>query len=264
VPQRQPIEARYVGWVVDEVTLERAVQLADAARRANPPLPLAVEVDAALTDRLPADAFVYVLPRSRSAASPTAPGSAPVVDGPAHRTLRTVECVRDGDDRHAVRSWLAGFHLGLTEGHAAGVVFDTYRALPAGIRGVVLAGESLPPERIAIVRRIADRCRGWHELLDGMRVHNTRTAPVRDAEVRIALLTNDRRQCLLIVNPSSDRFARGQLAVHTAMAAAAFDRAVSVATAERTMAGPVHRVVNNRVEIPLALAPGEAELFELF
>lgn len=259
VPQRHAVAARFIGCVIDETTLQRALALAGVAQGAG--LALAVDVDVRMADRVPPGAFAYVFWRDAARGEPQRLVNEDAVRG----GVRTVICARGaGGEQHAVRAWMAAYHLGLSQGQSGGVVFDTYRALPASARGVVVAGEALTPERIAIVRRIVERCRRWHELLAGLSVHEARNVPVRDVDVRVALLASPRRQCLLIVNPSPDKFARGQLTLNTGIARTAFDRAVSVTTREDTMVGSVHRVVGSRLDIPLALAPGEAELFELF
>jgi len=257
VPQRHAVVARYVGRVVDMPTLQRAIELADVAKRAG--LPLAVEVDARMADRVPPGTFAYVFWHDTDDPQRYAPADA------VRGGVRTVACIRGGGgEQHAVRAWLAEYHLGLAQAETGGVVFDTFRALPASPRGVVVMGEALTPERIAMIRRIADRCRRWHELLAGLGVHDARSVPVREVDVRVAVLASPRRQCLLVVNPSADKFARGQLTLNAAMAANAFDRAVSATTSEDTMVGAVYHVTNNRLEIPVTLAPGEAELYELF
>ncbi len=259
VPQRHTVEARYIGRVIDEPTLQRALELAQVARPAN--LPLAIEADPGMAERLPTNAFALVFWREARNGVPQPPAELAALRG----GVRTVPCLRGGGgEQHAVRAWLAAYHLGLAQAQSGGVVFDTYRALPASPRGVALQGEALSPERIATIRRIADRCRRWHELLAGLAVHEARSVPIREVDVRVAFLTNARRQCLLVVNPSADRFARGQLTLNASMAATVFDRAVGATTSEDTTVGAVYRVAGGRLDIPVALAPGEAELFELF
>lgn len=262
IPAHPAVTARYIGCIVDSVTLKRALSVADAARDRADKLALAVEAEAAMIAQIPPGKFEVLIQRRQSDEPAVGGGS---VEPGVDRRLATVACVRGRRDNQAdLRTWLAEYHEALAEGITDGVVFDRYRSVPGSVRGVVLSSEALAPERIAILRRIADRVHRWGDTLAGLRFHARTTLALRDVELDVVVLAGARRQCLLIINPSTKLFARGELTLDASLARGPFDRAVQVAKAEDITLGNVYPVREGQAVIPIVLAPGEAELFELF
>jgi hypothetical protein len=259
VPNDPSVAARYIGYARDRESLTRARQLSDVARRAQPPLPLVLEADATLAGQLPADAFDYVI--WHLAPTEDAPGQD--ANGPGWGIAR-IDCQGPDSDAPGARAWLARYHSVLTAGVSDGFVLDAYRQASAEGGGIVGTGGPLSPERAALVRRIAERSRAWRDVLAGMAPRYVETQAAGGGEVRVALLADGSRYCLLIVNPSAKHFARGEITVTLAGDAADRKRAVTVASADHTVVGPVYRVRAGRVAIPVGLPPGEALLFELY
>lgn len=251
------VAACYLGEVVDAETYARARRLADAARRATPPIMTCVSFGA--DANYDGAVFDYVV-----RAEPT---DADVRT--AAPALATVVCREHRRDEEAtVRGWLASFHLGLLRGDCGGVVFDAYRALPGNWHGIVRQNSPPSPERTAMLRRIIARAKRWPGLLAGLEPQPIEVRGALPTEVRTALLTDGKsvagRQYLMVVNTSPTRFVRTTATFSPTTGSAAVTRAVTVTTAEDTMIGQVYPARHGELKIPLQLPPGEAKLFELF
>lgn len=248
------ITARYIGHVVDTDTHRRARRLAGVAREVLPPIAVCVSADPeGQTGRDMSD-FDHVIWN--------APG--PVTDERPWGGIQTVDCRRHRRDEEAtVRQWLASYHRGLLHGQGGGIVFNAYRALPGNWTGIVEDDRPPAPERIAMLRRIIRRSDRWRDRLAGLQVK-----PVKgdhDApDLETGLFSNDRLSYLMLVNTSATRFFRQSVTFPAGFDDLDVERAVAVTRAEDATVGKVFRTRRGELVIPLDLAPGEAELFELF
>ncbi len=263
------ITFRYIGHIVDEITLKRAATCAKAARNKN--LKTCVSIDLSFwktgdLQRQSIDVFDSVVWENLAEEGSHSFDSAVISPGsPSRLNVQAVRCRQyRKSELETVRQWLGEYHLGLTRGCCDGVVFDTYRTLPGDWSGIVIGNSQPSPERGTMIRKISDRCRNWNEYLAGLKVQPVETIENKPEEIKTALFSKGSRKYLLIVNRSYSRFFRSRLSFPTVLGDAHIDRAVTVSTAEDSMIGSVYRVHNQQLRIDLDLSPGEARLFELF
>lgn len=184
--------------------------------------------------------------------------------GPLSRAAE-INCQRHGpDELSTVRTWLLDYHMALIGGRTAGVLFHPYRPGSGSAGGIVQADQPPSAPRAAMIKQIALRARHWHSFLDGLDEPPIELTDLGDAPVRAAILFGGNRSCLMIVNPSIDRFVRGKIEIPTDVTNPPTTRAVQAPAADQSPVGAVIEAVGTRLSIPLELAPGDAALYELF
>lgn len=256
--KRSVVAGRTIGTIVDDVTLRRARKLTARAHAASPPMATCVHI--ASDEAFDLSPFDYAVFPDASGAGE----SARVSKSPAC-SVCTVTCRKHRrDEETTVRSWLAAFHMNLARGCAGGVLFDTYRSLPGQWDGIVFGVEPPTPERITMLRRIADRANRWCPLLAGLSASEWPDARTVSSELYAARLSGGKRRYLLLVNTSPTHFIRKAIEVPAALGGSAVERAVTVATDEDTTVGDVFHNRQGVLRITIELPPGEARLYELF
>ncbi len=163
-----------------------------------------------------------------------------------------------------LEAWLAGYHRGLLLGRTTGLVVDRYRRPIGDPPGLVTYGRSPEPARASAIRELITRARRWGPRLHRFVVEPLATVLPEGLGVRVAVFARDRRKYVLVFNPSSDRYARGEVALPETINGAEPERAVEVPPSEARLAGQVFYRQRGRIVLPVALRPGDAALFELF
>ena len=143
-------------------------------------------------------------------------------------------------------------------------MFDEYRMLPGNWRGMVNGREPLSPQRSAMVKRIAQRAVRWGPLLRGLEASSIALEGLPGRPLRAGLFADGRRRCLLVVNPSVTEFVRGRVTLPNEVAGRPVVRAVGVAVEDDRPVGDVFESRHGGTGIEVDLAPGDAQLYELF
>ncbi len=259
VPDHPLVVERYIGHVVDAVTLQRARRVAQLAKERAPPLAVCVTVEegAPLTaaDMLMFDQIIVAHGQDVRGSAESMPAGG----------VATVECAQHRRDELAtVRRWLAGFHAALLHGCTGGVVFDRYRAIPGNWRGIAYGGEPLSAERKAMIKRICLRAQEWSPLLAGLRAAPIEIGAGKAERVVAAAFSASAPRYLMIANLSPDVFARTTMAIPSVLDGVELRRAVAVTPPERAEVGQVYSARRGEISIRVDLAPGDAMLVELF
>ena len=163
-----------------------------------------------------------------------------------------------------LEAWLAGYHRGLLLGRTAGLVLNRYRRLIGDPPGLATHGRSPDPARASAIRELITRARRWGPRLHRFVVEPLTTTPPEGLKVRVAVFARARRQYVLVFNPSSGRYARGEIALPETINGTKPERAIEVPPSEAKPAGRVFYRQRGRIVLPVALRPGDAALFELF
>ncbi|GJM24974.1 MAG: hypothetical protein DHS20C16_13890 [Phycisphaerae bacterium] len=258
LPKSPVIAGYYLGHVVDDATFARARREATRIQSTRPGAKTFVHMDASMITRARVKAFDHVIahiPGDQSGGERASSGGA----------LQTLRFRRDGrDDDATVRSWLRTFHRGLAQGQSAGLMIDGFRTLPGEESGLVHQGAPLSPERITMVQRIATRAKRWGNVLADLAPATVQPLEESLANVEVAMLAAGARRCILITNPSTNDFVRGEVSLPNELNGAPVVRAVGVPPESATVLGDVIRARSDRLVIPVELAPGDAALHELF
>lgn len=258
LPRSPVIVGVYVGHVVDAVTLERAKKEAVRIRSSRRDAKTFVHMDASMITEAHAKAFDHVITYMPHGASSSKRSSS--VGG--FQSLRFKS--GSGGNDATIRSWLLSFHRGLAKGQTAGLLIEGFRTLPGEEAGLVHQEAPLSPERITMVQRIATRAKRWQKVLTGL--SPTSVVPLEDsmAGVEVTLLARGVRRCILVINPSTTDFARGEVSLPVELNGSPVVRAVVVPPESAAGLGDVIRARQERLVIPVKLAPGDAALYELF
>jgi hypothetical protein len=257
-PNSPVVVGYYLGHVVDDVTFGRARSEAARIRTMRPNAKTFVRMDASAITSARVAALDHVIahvPRDATTAEQSSSAGA----------FQTLRFRRDGrHDDATIRSWLLRYHRGLARGRTAGLMIDGFRSLPGDDAGLVHEEAPLSPECITMVQRIATRAKRWGRVLADL--SPVTVAPLDDslANVDVAMLASGARRCILITNPSTSDFTRGEVSLPIELHGAPVVRAVEVPPESATVLGDVIRARSDRLVIPVELAPGDAALYELF
>ena len=186
---------------------------------------------------------------------------APGRSGPATVDTGGLE---DGLPGSPLERLLAQYHAGLAAGRTGGLVVDRYRRPPGDRAGVIPEGTAVSPARKAAIAGLIGHARRW-----GPRLFNLTKVELGDAvggspALRVTGLGSGRRVYVLVSNPASDRYARGDVVLTTPVGGVSASRAVEVPSRGDGAAGRVIRAHRGRITIPISLRPGDAALFEIF
>ena len=258
LPESKVIGGYYLGHVVDSATFARARQEAARVQSVHPGAATFVHMDASMISDERARAFDHVI-----AYSPWGTDShKQSASNGGFQTLRFGG--ENGDSDATIRSWLLSFHRGLARGQSEGLLIEGFRTLPGEKVGLVHQDAPLSPERITMVQRIATRAKLWRKVLTGL--SPTPLVPLEEslANVEVTLLARGTRRCILVINPSTTDFARGEVVLPVELNGSPVVRAVVVPADGAAGLGEVIRARQSRLVIPVVLAPGDAALFDLF
>jgi hypothetical protein len=261
VPDHARIAGRFVGHVVDEITLKRAVQLAEAGHAMRPRIAVcAVVRGRELSDTKGiGNAFDYLFVHDDRV------GAGESLEAGESVGVAVVQCRYSPDERgSAVRAWLRNYHAALLAGRFGGVMFDAYQVLPGRWEAISTGGQRLSPERVTMLKRIVSRAERWRPMLAGLRRQLVSSAFGDHADLSTAVFGDDKRRCLLLVNTSADRFVRTDVSVPADIGSRPIQRAVRVADADAAPAGEVIEARRSMLQFHVDLAPGDAALYELF
>ncbi len=246
----------YLGHVVNGASFAQAQKESARIHAANAKSLTVVRMDASMISEDRIDAFDHVIAHvagDESTSKPTA------------GAFQTIRFRSDGRENDAtIRSWLLAFHRGLAKGRSGGLIIEGFRTLPGDGVGLVSRDVPLSPERITMVQRIANRAKRWSTVLTGLGQADVKPLEESLASVDVALLAKGHRRCLLIVNPSTRDFARGEVSLPIELNGSAVVRAVAVPADSDATLGDVIRARSDRIVFQVKLAPGDAALYELF
>ena len=160
--------------------------------------------------------------------------------------------------------WLAQYHGALAAGSTGGVVVECYRRPPGDPPDLAADRVPLTAARAAALRELITRARRWSRSLRRSTAQPLAVILSSGLEVRVTEFLRARQRCVLVFNPSADRFARGEVLLPELVGGAAVSRAVEVLPSASGPAGRVIDARKGRIVLPIALRPGDARLFELF
>ncbi|MCP4590521.1 MAG: hypothetical protein GY842_07245 [bacterium] len=246
-----------VGWVRPGRSAERAERLAHAYRAARCPTPLFAQTTG------PAPPSLTFL---ASATDPDSPQSPLPRDRSPGRPMMTLNCHHQSGepDADAIRRWVRGFHTGLAAGLTGGLVIDQFRAVPGGEPALADADGTVDLERINAVRRLTERMRRWGPILDRLNMRSLAAPPGSSDVLCLTLFERDQRRLLLVSNRSPSDYLRTTLALDRRLGGAAANRLVEVPPEERQSVGRITEARRDRIALRLDLAPGDAQLYEVF
>ncbi len=258
LPKSPSIVGYFLGHVVDHPSYVHAQKEANRIRTSHSNAKTFVRMDSSMISTQRVKAFDHVIAHSPHGSQ----------DDPPSQAAGAFQTIRFGgngaNDDSTIRAWLLAYHRGLAKGQAAGLMIEGFRSLPGDGVGFVSRNAPLSPERITMVQRIANRAKRWQKVLTGLKPVNL--VPLEESlkSVEVAMLANGPRRCVLITNPSTSDFARGDVSLPVELNAAPVVRAVVVPAESETVLGDVIRARSDRLVIPVKLAPGDAALYELF
>jgi hypothetical protein len=262
LPPGAPVLAMDIGYVANDEAARRAGAVAGQMARVAPHLPAMATLGPAVTsppDRIGPIASIGtdrrpVRPGSGSASEPAGPP-------PLGKVRINQRVVPDTD---TVRRWFAAYHAGLAAGMTAGVVFDSYRKVPGQWQGLVDKRGRIPVSSAAAFKQLLDRARTWGSRLTGARPQTIAGAGERDPDLEPTLLVRGRQRFVLIRNVSEERFVRGRVVLPTRLGNEPVRRLVGVPGETNALGGRVVEPTTGRLELPVDLPPGGADLYEVF
>ncbi len=169
-----------------------------------------------------------------------------------------------GSHDAACAEWLAGFHRALASGQTSGVVFDRFRATGAGWVGIVDERGTVPSRRASAIKRITKRASKWLPRLRRAAARRLDVAAASHLPLEVVLFTAGRRQFLMVLNASPDRFVREPIGLSAQFDGRLANRLVAVPIDDTSAVGEVLPVRRSRVTVPVDLGPGDARLYEVF
>jgi len=181
-------------------------------------------------------------------------------------SLAVIDVGVGGSDRQEspLEPWLAQYHLGLSGGRTSGIVFYRYRRIPGDPPGLQPAREPPAPARTSAVKELITRAQLWGPRLIGADTVPITGSTVDDRDLSLTGFIRGGRRYLMVFNRSEEHYTRGQVVLPDAIGGVAVTRAVEVPASKLEPAGRVHHPGRGRIELSVALRPGDAALFELF
>jgi hypothetical protein len=166
--------------------------------------------------------------------------------------------------RSPLGNWSAEYHSALAEGRTAGLILNRWRRLSNGDLGLFSDEEWLSPATEAAVRLLVLRARSWGPHLHGLHATSLQLQSFGSEGLRGVLFSGDHRRLVMVFNPSTEAFARGEIQMPSVVGDASAVRAVEIPPASRQRPGQIIAAAGGRIVIPISLKPGDAVLFELF
>ncbi|UCG15782.1 MAG: hypothetical protein JSV19_10850 [Phycisphaerales bacterium] len=265
-----PVVMLHLGRVGDAPAAARAARVADALARSAPDLRVCATIAPGCAR--PGELGTAVIPIVTVPASDHVSGCA---SDPTDGARRPAGAPRPGimmipvtglcDDVDAtVRHWLGMYHAGLCAGGTCGVVMDAYAEVPGRQQGLVDRRGRLTVERSAAIKRIVNRAQHWGPLICGAVPEVLHGAECFDEDLRTVLLTRRRRRFILVANTSVTRFVRTRVTLPEQIGRAPAQRAVRVPGDPGVIGGSVAPLRHGEIRLTVDLAPGDANLYELF
>jgi len=122
----------------------------------------------------------------------------------------------------------------------------------------------LAVERSAAIKRVVNRARHWGPLICGAVPEGLPGAKCLDEDLCTVLLTRRRRRFVLVFNTSATRFVRTHVALPEHIAGAPAQRVVHVPSDPGVIVGVVATLRHGQIRLTVDLAPGDANLYEVF
>lgn len=161
-------------------------------------------------------------------------------------------------------SWLAQFHRGIAAGHTAGLMVDRFRQIALGDEEPVSLTEPMPTLRRVAMRKLITRARQWGPRIARHNAELLNVSTSAPAPIIVTTLSAGQSRYIMVFNESSKRTARTRIELPAVIRNRPVKRLVEVPGSSDRNLGRVFIPRVGRVTLPVALAPGDAGLFEVF
>jgi len=160
---------------------------------------------------------------------------------------------------------LAQYHAGLSAGQTEGVVVDRFFRFPGDPPGLASADDApLTPARRAAIDELIQRARSWGPRIHQLQPLSNTASVAASEELKLTTLVRGRRVYFLLVNTSTERYARCDVFLPEKVQGMTVSRVVEVPAAMDRGAGRVIHAQRGRITLPVTLRPCDAALFEVF
>lgn len=177
--------------------------------------------------------------------------------------LRCERLIDEEHSRSAAR-WLRDYHLGLALGLTGGLIVEGFRLVPGHEQGMVQGSNRGGYDLLAGMGRITGRASHWGIKLARLTPTELQPLGVVSRDLKTMIFQGGKRRYIMLINASTERYIRGTADLPSVIDDLATKRAVQVSPNSDTISGRVVQPSTRRLSLPFDLAPGDAELWELF